>query len=138
MEADPKGWIIDGNYPKKGTGFVTDEATDVIWLDPPLILYLPRLVWRTFRRLAGAPTCSPGCPETFREVFFSKKSIIWWCISNHWRARRTGKEALKRMDIVNGTSIGQRKMRRLGGWGNDVRDWVDSVSQMAATTHKDD
>ena len=48
-------------------------------LDPPLVLYFPRLVLRTFLRLFRlAPPCSTGCEERASEVFFSRASIIWW------------------------------------------------------------
>ena len=48
-------------------------------LDPPLVLYFPRLVLRTFLRLFRlAPPCSSGCEERASEVFFSRASIIWW------------------------------------------------------------
>ncbi len=40
-------------------------------LDPPFVLYFPRVFVRTILRLIGLGTpCSPGCNESFREVFF--------------------------------------------------------------------
>ena len=46
----------------------------VAGLNPPLILYFPRLVMRTFLRLLCLrPPCAPSRKEQFREVFFSKK-----------------------------------------------------------------
>ena len=48
-------------------------------LDPPLILYFPRLFYRTIMRLLRlAPPCSPGCEEMAAEAFFSRNSILWW------------------------------------------------------------
>ncbi len=53
-------------------------------LDPPLILYFPRLVCRTFLRLFRlAPPCSLGCEETASQVFFSRESMIWWYVVMH-------------------------------------------------------
>ncbi|KAL4246341.1 hypothetical protein ABKN59_009100 [Abortiporus biennis] len=39
-----KGWIVDGNYQRRIGTIIEDNATDVIWLDPPLLLYLPHQV----------------------------------------------------------------------------------------------
>ncbi|KAJ7479524.1 hypothetical protein FB451DRAFT_1556459, partial [Mycena latifolia] len=83
LASSPYGWVVDGNYSGKVGTLVHDRSTDTIWLDPPLILYLPRIIIRTFLRLLnlGAP-CSPGCPEML-STLFSKESIVWWCITHH-------------------------------------------------------
>ncbi len=113
LDEDPRGWIVDGNYTQYFGSMVSDEATDVICkprcsvyvsarlpfgpgsysrdllpplpgLDPPLILYFPRLLYRTFLRLFRlAPPCSSGCEERASEVFFSRESIIWWYVAAH-------------------------------------------------------
>ncbi|KAF7324604.1 hypothetical protein MKEN_00501700 [Mycena kentingensis (nom. inval.)] len=126
--ACPDGWVIDGNYTRKGGDLVESSATDRVWLDPPLALYLPRLILRTFKRLfrLGEP-CSPGCDERFTEVFFSKDSIIWWCISHHSIVRRRERENFGRIGIDAGTDVARRKMRRIGGWGGELRAWLDAV-----------
>ncbi len=50
-------------------------------LDPPLLLYFPRLCWRTFLRLLGfVPPCTTGCEESLWDIFFSRESIIWWYV----------------------------------------------------------
>ncbi|KAJ7607227.1 hypothetical protein FB45DRAFT_1062442 [Roridomyces roridus] len=89
LAAAPNGWVVDGNYSVKAGTMIDDAETDVIWLDPPLALTLSRVIRRTFLRLLRlVPPCSPGCSERFTEVFFSKSSVVWWCISHHWRLRR--------------------------------------------------
>ncbi|THH18645.1 hypothetical protein EW146_g2363 [Bondarzewia mesenterica] len=96
-------------------------------LDPPLALYLPRLCFRTLLRLLGlAPPCSLGCPETTREVFFSRNSIVWWCINHHWSVKKRETERFK----VEGIAAGSR-MRRLGGWGKETEDWLKAVKETA-------
>ncbi|KAF7324591.1 hypothetical protein MKEN_00500400 [Mycena kentingensis (nom. inval.)] len=83
----------------------------------------------TFKRLfrLGEP-CSPGCDERFTEVFFSKdSSIIWWCISHHSIVRRREREHFARIGIDVGTDVAGRKMRRIGGWGGELRGWLDAV-----------
>ncbi|KAI0644703.1 hypothetical protein C8Q79DRAFT_912752 [Trametes meyenii] len=126
LDADPRGWIVDGNYRTRLGTMVTDEATDVIWVDPPLALYFPRLCWRTALRLFRlAPPCSPGCEETVRSVFFSRESIVWWCLSNHGRERKRQGEAYR----LDGVHVGG-KIRRIGGWGDELDAWKQEVRAM--------
>ncbi|TDL23985.1 hypothetical protein BD410DRAFT_820528 [Rickenella mellea] len=126
LDQYPDGWVIDGNYDRRGGTLVGERATDVIWLDPPLLLYFPRICYRTFLRLLriGEP-CAPGCNETISEVFFSKESIIWWCLSHHWVSR---KKNGKRME-EGGVDVGGN-MRRIGGWGHELEEWKKSVQRM--------
>ncbi|KAI8992918.1 hypothetical protein BD414DRAFT_458308 [Trametes punicea] len=125
LDMDPRGWIVDGRYEKKLGGMVSSEATDVIWLDPPLLLYFPRLCWRTFLRLLRLePPCSPGCEERLREVF-SREGIIWWSLSNHWAVRKR-EEELCRSD---GVHVGGKR-RRIGGWGRELAAWKRDVQAM--------
>ncbi|KAK0488054.1 hypothetical protein EDD18DRAFT_1311389 [Armillaria luteobubalina] len=119
MEQSPNGWIIDGDYQRRGGVIVQDEATDVIWLDPPLVLYFPRIV-----------PCSPGCPETFREVFFSQNSILWWCLTQHSVNRQRGQSRMREIGVGVGTQLDNRKMRRIGGWGGALQRWVKSVKDL--------
>ncbi len=91
-------------------------------LDPPLWFYFPRIVWRTFLRLLGVTeACSPGCPERVGEVFFSKESILWWCLSQHGINRRRNEERKK--------VLGD-KMRRIGGTGAELERWIHDVEVM--------
>ncbi|PPQ73142.1 hypothetical protein CVT24_009135 [Panaeolus cyanescens] len=128
MDDSPNGWIADGDYLRKGSQIAFDEATDVIWLDPPLILYFPRIIIRTIRRLLHLePPCCEGCPETVSEAFFSRKSILLWSLSGHWSNRRINAEKMTEFGITNGTRIDQGKMRRIGGWGGELRRWLECV-----------
>ncbi|KAG9225121.1 hypothetical protein CCMSSC00406_0007468 [Pleurotus cornucopiae] len=103
LDSSPGGWIVDGNYTSMGAGFVTGEANNVIWMDPPLLL--------------------PGCAERPVEVFFSKKSILWWCLTNHFRFKR------KTQGWMADPSFA-RKTVHLAGWGSEYRRWWSSVVSM--------
>ncbi|KAJ3755546.1 AAA domain-containing protein [Lentinula raphanica] len=129
---ETKGWVIDGDYSRMGGEIVQENATDVIWLDPPLLLYFPRVVLRTIRRLFGLePPCSVGCPENIREVLFSKDSILWWCLSQHRRVFRRNSDRMKIWGLgVGSNPAEEQKMRRLGGWGSQVADWLESVRKL--------
>ncbi|OBZ70750.1 hypothetical protein A0H81_09312 [Grifola frondosa] len=124
LNQDPRGWVVDGMYTMHLGDFVAAEATDVIWLDPPLVQYLPRLCLRTLLRLFGlAPPCSPGCDESVRDVF-SRNGIVWWCVSQHWRVRKVQTERMR----ADGVHVGGKR-RRIGGWGGELVVWKQSVRQ---------
>ncbi|KAF8888152.1 hypothetical protein CPB84DRAFT_1816549 [Gymnopilus junonius] len=131
LDQDPRGWIADGNYDNRGGRIAFEESTDVIWLDPPLALYLPRLLLRTFWRLLRlTEPCSPGCKERFSEVFFSKKSIIVWCITRHFPIRKRLEDRIPEYGLIEGRNAEKRKMRRIGGWGGDLKKWLKDVEDM--------
>jgi len=137
------GWVMEGNYLSVlGTdsfaaatdviciGFLVHRSsflTDLVCLglDPPFSLYFPRLLWRTFVRLfgVGAP-CASGCEDSWREVFFSKNSIILWCTIHHSSVRRRYESMWE--PIENGG-----KWRRLGGWGDAVLRWWNDLELSA-------
>ncbi|KAJ7696219.1 hypothetical protein B0H17DRAFT_929762, partial [Mycena rosella] len=124
----PNGWVVDGNYSRRIGSIVQDISTDVIWLDPPLALYLPRLILRTFLRIFRlSPPCSPGCPERVSEVFLSKESIVWWW---HRPVREREGARMAQIGMGVGVDVDGQKMRRLGGWGGELRVWLTEVKRM--------
>jgi hypothetical protein len=151
-----RGWVVDGEYTRRG-GLVAQElATDVICqssapfrsfrntyalilspagLDPPLLLYFPRIFIRTVLRLFNIDgPCSPGCDETIQTVFFEKGSILWWCLSHHWANRRKNIARMAEIGLVEGTDVERRRMRRIGGWGSELREWISEVERLVHGT----
>jgi hypothetical protein len=152
------GWIIDGSWTNLLGTTVQDASTDIvclccdtarvvhaltdrIGLDPPLLLYFPRLVRRTFARLLRIePPCAPGCKEDAREVFLSRNSIIWYCISHHWSIRKRERAKFevdlqreRESGIVHPSGAMVRragKRRRIGGWGSEYREWWAAVEKL--------
>lgn len=125
------GWIADGDYMRRVGHILHEEATDVVWLDPSPLLYFPRLVLRTFLRLARVrPPCAPGCEERIGDVFFAKTSIIWWCISNHWVDRKRNQDRMQQIGLGIGKEVEKQRMRRLGGWGSELKQWLSDVQRM--------
>ncbi|KAI6112948.1 hypothetical protein F5141DRAFT_1214264 [Pisolithus sp. B1] len=127
LTEDEKGWVVDGNYGAKLGDVVTGRRTDIVWLDPPFLLYFPRLVMRTLQRLIGVKNnCAPGCSETLTDVFLSKEnSILYWAITHHSTVRRRESENLQRWGVHAGGN-----MRRIGGWGAELRAWKRAVVAM--------
>ncbi|KAJ7281039.1 hypothetical protein C8J57DRAFT_1564519 [Mycena rebaudengoi] len=123
-EADGS-WIVDGNYKRRIGSIVEDNCTDVIsrdtsivGLDPPLALYFPRLIIRTFLRMFRLrEPCSPGCPEMAMEMFVSKESIVWWCLTHHWPVRECERANMALIGLNVGSDVQNQKnakARRMG------------------------
>jgi hypothetical protein len=92
----------------------------------PFLLYFPRLLKRTISRLLGlSPPCAPGCGETFESVFLSRDSILWWCITRHYLTKKRQAAAIKSKGIDVGGN-----MRRIGGWGGELKVWKASVEKI--------
>lgn len=81
------GWITDGNY-SATRPVVWPKVDTIIWLD----YSFPRVFWqllrRTIRRSVRREILWEGCQERFRVSFFSKDSILLWCLKTYWKRRR--------------------------------------------------
>ncbi|KAF3917480.1 hypothetical protein ABW21_db0200274 [Orbilia brochopaga] len=129
------GWIVDGDYTRRMGPLVAAERTDCIWLDPPLLLYLPRLICRTLLRLLHfAPPCAPGCDESLIMALQpNDTSIIWWCIFHHGSVRANGQQLM----LQDGGVERGGKIRRLGGWGSEYRQWMAQLTRMVDQNRQD-
>jgi len=80
-------WVIDGNY-SDVRSVLWPKLDTIIWLD----YSFPRVFWqllvRTIRRAITREELWSGCRERFRVSFFSKDSILIWCLKTYWRRRR--------------------------------------------------
>jgi len=79
LDANPEGWIIDGNYQSIVADITWHSATDIIWLDYPIFVVLWRLWFRTIKRIRSGETLwgMDGCVETWRGQFFSRDSLLF-------------------------------------------------------------
>ena len=73
LDANPEGWIIDGNYFKICAERRFQEADHVLYLDFPRRVCLPRVLkrWRTYRGKTR-PDMGPGCDEKMDGEF-----LLW-------------------------------------------------------------
>ena len=104
-------WVIDGGYWGKLGDLVLRNADMVVWLDLPVRVWLPRLIRRTVRRVARREELWNGNRESFRNVFFSRDSLIWYALRNHPRHRRLYPERLAPYNVVR-----LRSQREVSQW----------------------
>lgn len=124
------------SYVSRHVDLSRETVTRIIYvkgLDPPLVLYFPRIFIRTMRRYLGwEEPCSPGCGEDdLKGIFFSSNSILWWCISHHGVVRHRCSEMMSRIGIGIGIDVRGRRMRRIGGWGGEFKSWWRGVELLA-------
>jgi len=137
---------MDGSYTGKIESLVKDNATDIICqsapcpntasdsltrplgLDPPFILYFPRICYRTFAQILGyAEPCSSGCIQTWERAFtFGKEGILWRTWTHH-----TPRRQRRQAEMMSGEF--RAKTRRLGGWGRELERWVKDIQEMVRT-----
>ncbi len=99
-------WVIDGSYQSKLGDLVLRQADLVVWLDLPLRVWLPRLVSRTLGRIARKEELWGGNRETFRNVFFSRNSLLVFTLRTYRRRRRQYPAQLGRFNLVRLRSRG--------------------------------
>jgi adenylate kinase family enzyme len=80
-------WVIDGNYSSTVQDLIWGRADTVIWLDPPRLLALLQVIYRTSCRALLRRELWHGNRETWRNAF-SRDSVVLWSWGQHPRHRR--------------------------------------------------
>jgi adenylate kinase family enzyme len=93
-------WVIDGAYRGKLGDLVLARADAVIWLDLPMRVWFPRLLRRTLARVVRREVLWAGNRETFRNVFFSRNSLLLFTLRHYRRRRRLYPVELARFNLV--------------------------------------
>ena len=91
------GWVIDGNYSKLRP-MLWPKLDTLIWLDYSFPRVFRQLLIRTIRRSITREELWNGCRERFRTSFFSRDSILLWCLKTYWTRRRNYPEILARSE----------------------------------------
>lgn len=79
-------WVISGNF--SNTEMPIFERCDhIIWLDYSIFRCLAQSFARSIRRIIKKEPCCNGNFESFRQLFFSKNSIILWVLTSYNKRR---------------------------------------------------
>ena len=79
--ASNDSWVIDGNYISHGvTEAVWPRADTFVWLDPPKIVVMSRVIRRTLRRMAAREKLWNGLTEPLSNLYKRDpyENIIVW------------------------------------------------------------
>jgi hypothetical protein len=82
------GWVIDNPYRRLVENLVVDQADTLIWLDMPMRVWLPRLLYRTLRRLARDEELWNGNRERWRLAFTGREGLVPFAFRAHFDTRR--------------------------------------------------
>ncbi len=105
-------WVVDGNY-SKVRDVIWPRADTLIWLDFPLRVVVPRLVWRSLRRVVTRQELWNGNRESWR-VFWGRDSLVLYAFTSHFRRRRTYPPLFEQYDHLR--VIRLRSPRALRAW----------------------
>jgi adenylate kinase family enzyme len=109
------GWVADGNY-SAVRDLVWNAADTVVWLD----YSLPRIFWqtlqRTLHRTATHEVLWSGNRESFRDAFFSRKSILLWVLRTYYQRRRQYPDLLARPEHAHLTVRRLRSPQAVNAW----------------------
>ena len=94
------GWVIDGAYQRKLGDLVLKSADVIVWLDLPIRVWLPRLVWRTWRRIRGRERLWNDNRESLRTAVWGRESLFGWAFHSHFHTRREWPAALARFHVI--------------------------------------
>lgn len=95
-----EGWVIDGGYRGKLGDLVLTEADLVVWIDLPILVWLPRLARRTARRLRTREEIFNGNRESFRSTVWGRDALIPYALRAHFSRRRRYPTELARYPVV--------------------------------------
>ena len=95
LDTSAEGWLCEGNYSQVRDIYLA-SADSMVWLNLPWRVSFWRLFWRTVSRAwSKEPLYHEGGPrESWRLTFTSRKSILWWSISNHRNHVRNTRQSL--------------------------------------------
>lgn len=82
-----EAWVADGNY-SLARPIVWQRVQVVVWLDYPLPLIFWRLFRRSLKRSFSGELLWGRNRETFRDLFFSRDSLLWYVLKTHRRRTR--------------------------------------------------
>ena len=108
-------WVLDGNY-SRTRPIVWPRADTIVWLDYGFPRVFGRLLWRTIRRSITREELWSGCRERLRISFFSRESILIWCLKTYWLRRRNYPELLSRPEHKHLRLIHLRSPREAQTW----------------------
>lgn len=85
--ANAEAWVADGNY-RVVRELLWSRAQTIIWLN----YSYPRVLWRAFKRTIRRSLTREqlwhGNRESVWQSFFTKKSILVWVATTHYRRKR--------------------------------------------------
>ena len=115
-------WVLDGNY-SRTRAITWARADTVVWLDYSFPRVFAQLLRRTISRAFTRRELWSGNRERFATSFFSRDSILIWCLKTYWRRRRNTPKLMDRPEHRHLRFVRLRSPREARAWlaGFDAR-----------------
>ncbi|MBE2317186.1 adenylate kinase [Solirubrobacter sp. CPCC 204708] len=94
------GWVIDGAYEHKIGDLVVSAADTIVWLDLPLRVWLPRLLRRTYRRIAHEEPIFNDNRESWRTALAGRDALVPYALRSHFARRREWPRRYAGLNVV--------------------------------------
>jgi adenylate kinase family enzyme len=108
-------WVVDGSY-SKARDIVWARADTIVWLEPPFLLRLWRVVRRTIGRMVTGEPLWGIQRETFRASFLSRDSLILFMLRTERRRSRVYREWLARPEYRHLEVVHLRSEAEIAAW----------------------
>jgi hypothetical protein len=95
-----ESWVCDGTYRHKIGDLVLDRADLIVWLDLPVVVWLPRLLRRTLRRVRGREPLWNDNTESLASALGGKDALIPFALRSHFKRRREWPRELAQRRVV--------------------------------------
>jgi adenylate kinase family enzyme len=104
-------WVIDGAYERKLGDLVLAAADEIVWLDLPTYVWLPRLLRRTLRRIVRREELWNGNRESLRGAFWGRDSLFGYALRMQAQRRREWPRSASGRPVTR-----LRSTRTVAGW----------------------
>ena len=116
--AETEHWVIDGNY-SKARDLLLARADTVIYLNPPRLVALWRVLKRSLSRALKQEELWAGNRETLRH-FFSRDSLLLYTLRSHRKRARQFEQESQYPSHAHIVFVELRSSRQ-------IRDWIGGL-----------
>ena len=109
-------WVLVGNYERRQSDISWPRADCFVWLDLPLRITIPRILWRAFARWRDGERVWGDNVETLWKhlaLWDQERSLVAYTVARHWSRRRALVAALAERALAGVVSHRLRSPREI-------------------------
>ncbi|MFE9137658.1 adenylate kinase [Streptomyces sp. NPDC007355] len=108
-------WVGKGNYSKLAD-VVWHRAEVLVWLDLPLALVVPRIVYRSLRQLVGLYTSTQAQRLTWNRAFLGRRSLLRTAVRKYRHNRPRYAQQVAETAVLGVQGVQLRSGRQADAW----------------------
>lgn len=118
LRVNGDNWVVDGNY-SSTRDLVLPRATEIVWLNLPVRVFFPRVVWRSIKRAFKREELWNGNREPIWGMLRAEHPIRWSLSTRH--KHREKYPVLLEWVRAEGKSAVELRS------DSEIRDWFESL-----------